>query len=213
MEQSNEITELAKALCKAQTSELFALTDSENPFFKSKYADLSSVWSAIRTPVTDNGLSIVQTFDSDGDGSVVIVTTLMHSSGQWIRGRLPIKPVKPDPQSLGSAITYGRRYSLAAVIGVCPEDDDGEKGMSRNGKPKTSPMQPPPQKVETITEQQAADIYTLINEVNADGDKFLNYFGVADVEGLPKSKHIIGRSLSKSCDTNLGTRNRKCTMP
>ena len=129
MEQSEKIDLLAKALNKVQANELFALTDKQNPFFKSKYADLSSVWSVARKPLVDNGLSVVQTFASCGPDCVNIVTTLLHESGQWIRGCLTIPMLKQDPQAAGSAITYGRRYSLSALLGICPDDDDGEKAM------------------------------------------------------------------------------------
>lgn len=173
---SESITELAKALCEVQKTKLFALTDKKNPFFNSKYADLSSVWSAIREPLTANGLSVVQTtetaskvanaeakvnamgvlFPSLGDDwkhldvkdfkkridsvnrlfdeGIVIVTTLMHVSGEWIRGRLSLKPDDVTPQGFGSAITYGRRYALAAIVGISPEDDDAEKAMNREKK-------------------------------------------------------------------------------
>jgi hypothetical protein len=138
MDQSENLNELATALINVQATEIFALTDKENPFFKSKYADLSSVWIAIREPLTSNNLCAIQTMDSEEDGTPVVVTTLAHKSGQWIRGRLAIKPDKPGPQALGSAITYGRRYSLAAIIGVCPEDDDANSATKRNGDGKTS---------------------------------------------------------------------------
>jgi len=109
-----------------------ATKDKENPFFKSAYADLSSVWEACRELLTKNGLAIIQTMDGN-NGNPVIVTTLAHISGQWIRGKLSIKPVKEDPQAIGSAITYGRRYSLAAIVGiVSEEDDDGEEHKKRN---------------------------------------------------------------------------------
>jgi hypothetical protein len=144
MEQSENIGKLAGALNKVQANELFALTDKKNPFFKSKYADLSSVWSVARQPLVENGLSVVQTFDVDqshnetpsGDAPI-IVTTLLHDSGQWIRGRLKVPITKSDPQAVGSSITYGRRYALSAILGICPEDDDAEKAMktSRDGRP------------------------------------------------------------------------------
>jgi len=136
MDQSEKIDELAKALNKVQMNELFALTDKENPFFSSKYADLSSVWTVAREPLTKNGLSVVQTFDVDGGDSPIIVTTLLHESGQWIKGRLRVPIVKTDPQAVGSSITYGRRYALSALLGICPEDDDAEKGMKREKKQK-----------------------------------------------------------------------------
>ena len=127
MNQSEQINELSKALCTAQSQMTFAKKDSKNPFFKSSYADLSSVWEACREPLTKNGLAVIQTFDSDHDeNTVIVVTTLTHSSGQWINSRLKLPLVKKDPQGLGSAITYGRRYSLAAIVGViADEDDDG----------------------------------------------------------------------------------------
>lgn len=130
MEKSENITNLASALVEVQKTDLFALTDKNNPFFNSKYADLSSVWSAARKPLTENNLSIVQTTDVSDNG-VVIETMLMHTSGEYITGRLLIRPEKSTPQGVGSAITYGRRYALAAIIGISPEDDDGEAAMDR----------------------------------------------------------------------------------
>ena len=131
MNKSDSIKNLAGALCEAQKTELFALTSKKNPFFKSKYADLSSVWDAIRLPLTRNGLAITQTFANDNTDGVTIETTLMHISGEYISGSLHIKPEKNTPQGAGSAITYGRRYALMAIIGISPEDDDGERAMAR----------------------------------------------------------------------------------
>jgi len=134
MNKSESITELSKALVEAQKVMEGAKTDGVNPFFKSKYADLASVWEACRKPLTDNGLSVAQICDTV-EGLSVIETTLLHSSGEWISGRYLLTPVKPDPQSVGSAITYARRYALAAMVGICPEDDDAESTMDRK-KPK-----------------------------------------------------------------------------
>ena len=115
---SGTIGKLAEALSKTQGELKEAVRDSNNPFFKSKYADLTSVWEACRSQLSKNGLAVVQTMADNGSERVVIVTTLIHSSGEWIRGRLSVKPVKNDPQGIGSAITYARRYSLAAIVGV-----------------------------------------------------------------------------------------------
>ena len=139
MNKSDSISNLAKALCEAQKTELFALTDKANPFFKSRYADLSSVWSAIRKPLTDNGLSVVQTMDIS-DSGVIIETTLLHISGEYISGRLQMTPEKQTPQGVGSAITYARRYALAAIIGISPEDDDAEGAMNRKAQPKKTEL-------------------------------------------------------------------------
>jgi len=124
MNRSDDIKDLAAALCKAQTSIKGALKSSENPFFKSKYADLSAVWEACREPLAKNGLAISQ--HAGGDGAMVEVeTVLLHSSGQWISSTLTMRPTKGDPQAFGSAITYARRYALAGIVGVVTEDDDG----------------------------------------------------------------------------------------
>ena len=133
MEMSDTIAKLAVALCKAQKEIKGAVKDSKNPFFKSDYADLSSVWDAIRTPLTSNGLSVTQLTDVAPDG-VIIETVLLHESGEYISGKLFMKPVKNDPQGIGSAITYGRRYGLQAISGVCPEDDDGNKASDNKGE-------------------------------------------------------------------------------
>lgn len=125
---SPEIGKLAEALSKAQGQIEGAKEDSSNPFFKSKYADLRSVWNACKKPLTDNGLAVIQTVDSKED-KMLLVTTLAHSSGQWMKSFLPIPITKNDPQTLGSAITYARRYALAAIAGVCPIDDDAEEAM------------------------------------------------------------------------------------
>jgi hypothetical protein len=123
--QSQLINEIAGALAKAQGEMETAVADSVNPHWKSKYADLASVWGACRVPLSKNGLSVVQTTKESDTGKCVVITTLMHSSGQWVKSVLSAMPIKNDPQGLGSCLTYLRRYSLAAMVGVSPEDDDG----------------------------------------------------------------------------------------
>lgn len=130
---SSEIGNLLEALSKAQGIMEGAKEDSSNPFFKSTYADLTSVWAACRSPLTSNGLSVVQTIQII-NGISCLVSILGHISGQWIKSILPIKPAKDDIQALGSAITYCRRYALAALVGVSPADDDGESAMDRTKK-------------------------------------------------------------------------------
>jgi hypothetical protein len=128
--QSQSIAKLTEALCKAQSLIEGAKKDSSNPYFKSDYADLTSVWKACKRPLTDNGLAIIQTMETK-DQDIILVTTLAHSSGEWIKSFLPVVMTKRDPQSVGSAITYSRRFALAAIAGVCPynEDDDAEEAM------------------------------------------------------------------------------------
>jgi hypothetical protein len=128
---SDQLDKLAPALCRAQGKIKHAVKDSKNPFFKSNYADLTSVWDAIRDAFQAEGLSVSQLPTTDDDGRPALETILMHASGQWISGVVPVNPVKNDPQALGSAITYMRRYALQAVAGVCADDDDGEAAQGR----------------------------------------------------------------------------------
>lgn len=134
--QSESIKELATALAKAQGQMKPATKSADNPYFKSKYADLPAVWEAARKALADNGLSVVQSTDCEGD-AMYIVTMLCHSSGEWIKGRYPVKPIKADPQSVGSAITYARRYAFCAIVGVTAEDEDDDGNLA-SGKQETA---------------------------------------------------------------------------
>ena len=136
MNKSESITELAKALHKAQGKIKHAVKDSANPFFKSKYADLTSVWDAIRDAFQAEGLSVAQIPSMAESGAPCLETLLMHTSGQWLSGVLPLNPIKSDPQGIGSAITYMRRYALQSIAGVCADDDDGEAANGRGGNKK-----------------------------------------------------------------------------
>lgn len=147
MTTSDQINEIAGALAKAQAEMGGAVKDSANPFFKSKYADLSSVWDACRGPLTKHGLAIVQS--PSAAGAVVSVDTLLiHSSGQWMRGAASATAKDDSPQSVGSAITYLRRYALQSFAGVAPEDDDAEAAQGRSNvqskatAPKAAPTVP-----------------------------------------------------------------------
>jgi hypothetical protein len=140
MEKSESIGKLAEALAKAQGAIEGAKKDQANPFFRSKYADLSSVWEACRKPLSDNGLSIVQTTYGDDPERVSVETMLIHSSGEWMYSRLTMRPTKSDPQGIGSCITYARRYSLAAMVGVAPEDDDGNAASNKTPVARQEPQ-------------------------------------------------------------------------
>jgi hypothetical protein len=125
VETSEQINEIATALARAQAEIKGAKKDSDNPFFKSTYADLASVREACVPQLTSHGIAVVQSPATREDGSVAVTTTLLHTSGQWMRGTVSAKPKDDGAQALGSVITYLRRYSLAAFAGVAPEDDDG----------------------------------------------------------------------------------------
>jgi hypothetical protein len=133
MKTSEQINELAAALAKAQGMMENAIMNRINPHFKTKYADLAAIRDVSREPFSANGLAIVQTI---GDG--VLHTRLLHTSGQWIASEHPL-PMSGRPQEIGSALTYARRYSLSALIGIAADEDDdatgAEKAHRANGKP------------------------------------------------------------------------------
>lgn len=136
MQTSQEIDKLAQALAKAQGVIEDAEKDCTNPHFKSKYAGLSSVRQAIRKPLAANGLAYVQTLRYDASG-VEIETRLVHESGQFIGDSLRI-PCQATAQAIGSAVSYGRRYSLLAIIGLATDDDDGNSAQpAQAAKPAT----------------------------------------------------------------------------
>lgn len=134
--QSETIAKLADALAKAQGEMSHAAKQADNPFYKSKYADLPTVIDAARPHLTKHGLSVVQLTDFDA-GEAFIVTQLNHSSGEWLRSYYPVKPVKADPQGLGSAITYARRYAYQAMVGIASaaDDDDGNAASNLKNQP------------------------------------------------------------------------------
>ena len=130
MNQSESITDLATALCLAQAEMGGAIKDSNNPFFKSSYADLTSVIKVIKEPFAKWGLSFVQLpVTSAGGNGVGVSTMLMHKSGQWLQGEYLLPMDKVTPQGAGSAITYARRYALQALVGIPSVDDDSELAM------------------------------------------------------------------------------------
>ena len=135
-EKSATIGALAKALAAAQGELEDAKKDAINPAFKgSKYATLASVRAALSKVLPRHDLAVVQGFEPSGDDGVCIVTTLMHSSGEWIRSAIYMPVTKKDAQGFGSACTYGRRYSLAAIVGVASDDDDDGNAAVRPDPP------------------------------------------------------------------------------
>ena len=133
MLKSESIGQLAKALSQAQGQMQSARRTSENPYFKSRYADLAQLIDVARKPLADNGLAVAQLVVPDS-GCAEVQTILMHESGEWIASSIRLQPAKPDPQSMGSAITYARRYAYAAILGIASEDNDAECATGRDAK-------------------------------------------------------------------------------
>ena len=172
MKSSESINELASALCAAQSQMGGAVKDSSNPFFKSSYADLTSVIKAIKQPFADNGLSYTQ-FPVSNDIGVGVSTRLMHISGQWLEMEYTLPTVKKDPQASGSAITYARRYALQSIAGIPTADDDAESATLRGDDKKK------------ITEEQKAVIADLITKTKADPSKFCKWLKVLNIGEIP----------------------------
>lgn len=129
METSQTIGKLTVALAKAQGEIEAAKKDSLNPHFRSKYADLASVRDAIQAALSKHGIAYVQF--PEGGPDTVTITTILACGDEWMRASYEMRPAKADPQGMGSAITYARRYALAAAVGVAPEDDDGNAASGR----------------------------------------------------------------------------------
>jgi hypothetical protein len=142
MPQSDSIKELATALSKVQGELTYAKKDSANPFFKSRYADLESVWDACRSLMAANGLSVIQMPGNYFEGRMWLVTRLCHNSGEWIEQEMSVPVQKMDVQGCGSALSYMRRYSLSAFIGIVQSDDDGN-AASQQTKPTLKPVAKP----------------------------------------------------------------------
>lgn len=118
---------LYTALVKCQTQIKVALKDSKNPHFKSNYADLTSVMLACKDALAANDLAVLQLSRIHESGMPVLVTRIIHVSGEHIEGEFPLVCKDPnDMQKLGSAVTYARRYALASALGVTADDDDGQ---------------------------------------------------------------------------------------
>lgn len=186
-EQSEQINELASALAKAQGEIKNASKDSSNPHFKSRYADLASVWQACREPLSKHGLAVIQTMSFSGE-KPYLVTTLAHSSGQWIRSMIMLPIQKPGPQELGSCLSYCRRYALAAMVGVYQDDDDGEEAeklVTAQQSYKTSSS-----KEDAITEKQCGLLDALLGDIDdvSIEEKICKDLGIESIYDIPKQR-------------------------
>lgn len=146
MKMSDDVTKIAPALCKAQKAIGGAVKrDGTNPHFRSKYATLEAVTEAVLVPLNENEISILQSAPEleAGAKSITVITRLLHTSGQWLESVCVMPVEKISAQGSGSAMTYGRRYGLMAMLGLAPEDDDGNAATANapktEDKPKPSP--------------------------------------------------------------------------
>lgn len=190
IEQSESIASLAAAFAKAQATIEGAVKGKVNPAFRSKYADLASVWDACREQLSTNGLAVMQFPGEVVDGRMTLTTQLTHESGEWMRSTMSVPLAKADPQGAGSALTYARRYALAAVVGVCPEDDDGNAASRPASQPRQEQAQPraDPTPGKFIDEGQRQQIMTLMTAKNIEAREFCTVGEVSSIPELPASK-------------------------
>jgi len=159
IETSAETGKLDAALAKAQGEIEAASKDKTNPAFKSRYADLTAVWSACRPALAKHGISLTQWPIHAEDGRLHIITRIAHA-GEWIKAHFSIPVTKQDPQGYGSATTYAKRFTLAAALGVvADEDDDGNHASGRN-----APARAPEPAISTQTESLGDTFVRKFNE-------------------------------------------------
>jgi len=189
MKQSENITDLATALCLAQAQMGGAVKDSNNPFFKSTYADLTSIIKVIKKPLSDNGLSFVQLpITSEGGKGVGVITMLMHNSGQWLQGEYLLPMDKITPQGAGSCLSYSRRYALQALLGIPAVDDDSEAAMFR-GQPAA---QEPPQKRVSKTLVQSVVALVISSQASEETSELVE--ALAELDEI--EKQVIWKQLT-----------------
>lgn len=186
---SDDISSLAKALCAAQKEMRAAAKDGNNPHFKSSYATLASVLDAVREPLTNNGLAVVQLPGND-NGRITLETVLCHESGQFISSTFGLAPVKNDPQGAGSCLTYLRRYALAAVVGIAQADDDANAASAGKSTAVNTGKK--------ITRDQAKELNAAIlaahgveehdDETNAFAGRVRNAYSIRSLGDLPAAR-------------------------
>nr|WP_320153873.1 ERF family protein [Streptococcus urinalis] len=142
MNKSESISALSKALVKTQKEMKQPLKDANNPFFKSKYVPLENVVESVIESASKNGLAFTQYPSQDENGLVTVGTIMLHDSGEYMEfPPIKVKPVKNDPQAIGSAITYSKRYALSAIFGITSDQDDDGNEASKPVKKQQSSQQ------------------------------------------------------------------------
>ena len=176
--QSENITELAKALLNVQRTVQPIAKDAENPFTKSWYASLNSVMDACRAALIENDIWMCQhPVPVEQPNSLGLVTKLTHAeSGQWQSSLAVVPMPKADPQGMGSAMTYARRYALTAMLGMVTEDDDGEG--AKNGK--KSPVRPKLPVINPELQKERQRNQSTTNNISAPSNR-----ASASLENLP----------------------------
>lgn len=184
---SETIINLSKALVETQKELKQPLKDAKNPFFKSEYVPLENVSEAITESATKHGLAFSQYATTTETGNVSVGTIVFHESGEFIEfPPLILKPENTKPQSIGSAITYAKRYSLSAVFGVTSDKDDDGNKANGNGEPQKQPQK----RNQKQAQNDEADVHAIVEKYVQQ----LEILGVkrADVVEYVCNKHNVG---------------------
>lgn len=177
MNKSDTITKLASALAGLQAELSPVKRNADNPFFKSEYADLAACWNHVRPLLAKHKLAIAQPIINGHDGTVTVETILLHESGEWLAGSMTIKPVKPDPQSYGSAVTYCRRFGLTSLISLAQEgsDDDGNAASDNHPAHKPAPAPAPAPEPDVVNHVEGTVEDVTVREGDKNGKKWKKY--------------------------------------
>ncbi|MGQ7330829.1 ERF family protein [Streptococcus suis] len=211
MRKSETIIELSKAFAKMQMELEQPLKNADNPFFKSKYVPLENVVDSITRAANKHGLSFTQFPSSDENGNVTVGTMVMHESGEWIEyDPICMKPVKNDPQAVGSAITYAKRYALSAIFGITSDNDDDGNEATQPGKttPKAMPKKQAPaanNKIPKEVVKAYKDAIQFVIERTGKNDGsitrwFCEKLGVARIEDITMEQISLADGLLKKLE-------------
>lgn len=197
--ESAEVKEISAAFAKAQGEFPVIGMNRENPYFKSNYTDMDLIVRSIRPALYKNGLSFTQQIQMTEDGATMLHTRLRHSSGQWIESRNRVVPAKNDQQTYGSTLTYQKRYSLMALLGLTTSqdntDDDAEIAMisSRDviAKGPSIKYNPKEQSFDTVSRDQLDELEYELSEVPDLAEEIMDKMKIQSLADLPKSKYQV----------------------
>lgn len=177
---SEKLGTLAKALASAQAEIEDAKKDRQNPHFKNWYATLSSVRAAVTPALSKHNIAVTQLNEPHGPDGVCVVTMLIHESGEWLSSSLYVPVSKKDPQGFGSALSYARRYALAAIVGIASDEDDDGEQASKLSAPKA----------QAPAAQAAVDVDALVKALET----------AKDAKALSEASLAVGRAKDKLTD-------------
>ena len=193
--QSATVGKIAEALCAAQAELPAAIKNGKNPHLKNRYADLNAIYEAARDTLAKHGLAVVQTMQPTDGSRAHVRTTLLHKSGEWIAGELTMPLDRQGgAQGMGSAITYARRYSLSAIIGIVTEEDDDAEAAQGRGKPAQAKVKQVRQEAaasnsDPMSEAQRKKLFATAKEAMGDASR---------EEVLMEISDIVGREIESS---------------